>query len=346
MTGVHSQCGRMTESRIGVRESGTGGELARWGAKPAEPVCGPKWLEQFRTDPARLGNGLATDRQWYAFNFSSLLIKGFCAIEPVEAALADEGVFPVVAEISDGRRLAMATLWFNLIKDSVCGAYHEIILSIDVSRVGPGRVALRTTTALAPWAVQYASFGHSVCDAQFLHSLWINSPLSISWGREMQAFPKHPVPVNSELADEPDRIRFSLAWDENRILRGQVKKQFGFAGLLRESLGLLRSQNWSRVAQFLATASFDVPIVMPAKTATAHGLPRDYLGHLWKGRSPASVQVWPWGDGNQLEIGPARKDTGCEEHNGNLLLRDAAFEPVAVTWLSRAAAFVETAAQP
>ncbi len=339
----HPRFGRITRSRLGFRQGESGGDLARWGAKPAEPVCGLKWLEQFKTEPAQLSNGLATDRQWYAFNFSSLLIKGFCALEPVEAALAEEGVHPVVAEISDGRRLAMATLWFNLIKDSVCGAYHEIILSIDVSRSGPGRVAIRTTPALAPWAVQYASFGTSACDGQFLHSLWINSPLSITWGREMQAFPKHPVPVTSELADEPGRFRFDLRWENDVILWGSVVKRFGAGGLMRQSLGLLRTQSWGRVARFLMAPSFDVPIIMPAKTAAQYGVPRDYTGHLWKGRAPTAVQVWPWRENDRLDAGPAEKATGCEAHNGNRLLRDADFLPVAVTCLPQAAALVESA---
>jgi hypothetical protein len=344
MMGNHLRFGRITETRTGCREGETGGELARWGAKPGEPVCGLKWLEQYRTEPAQLSNGLATDRQWYAFSFSSLLIKGFCELKPVEEALAGEGVFPVVAELTDGRRLAMATLWFNIIKDSVCGAYHEIVLSIDVARSGPGRVAVRTSPTLAPWAVQYASFGSPVCDGQFLHSLWINSPLSIMWGREMQAFPKHPVPVSSELVDEPDRFRFDIGWDNDVIMQGSVAKRFGTRGLMRQSLGLLRTQNWGRVVRFLAAASFDVPIIMPSKTAAQSRTPRDYVGHLWKGPSPWAVQVWPWDCADSFAIGPARKATGCEDHNGHQLLCVSAFEPVAVTCLSRAAALVESPA--
>ena len=54
--------GRLTESRLGRPAEGPAGPLARWGAKPAPPVCGHSWLTSFRTEPARLSNGLATDR--------------------------------------------------------------------------------------------------------------------------------------------------------------------------------------------------------------------------------------------------------------------------------------------
>lgn len=338
--------GRIAESRLGHREAENNGPLARWGSKPAPPVPGAKWFEQYTCTPARLSNGLGTDRQWYALHYSSCLVRGFCDLGVIRAALADEGVFPVGALRKGAREAsAMATLWFNLIHDSVCGTYHEVVLSFDVSLSRPDAIAFREGGLVsAPWALQYANFGPSVCDAQFLHSLWINSPLSITWGREMQAFPKHPKPVDSTLSDDAQAFAFDLSWDGQNVMRGAATKRFGFVPFLREGLGLVTSNGLLGVLGFLAAPAFDIPIVMPRRTATASQVPRRYVGHLWKGLHPYAVQVWPWGEGDRLELGHISLPTGCEEHNGHALLARAGFEPMAVTYLPRAAALVEGAA--
>ena len=335
--------GRLTESRLGKPTDGPPGPLAEWGAKPAPPVCGRSWLKSFRTEPARLSNGLATDRQWYALDFTACLIKGFCRRDVIEEALSGEGCHAVGAHFGeDSSPLAMATLWFNVIHDSVCGAYHEVVLSIDVNHTRTDAIAFRAGSRRAPWAVQYSSFGSSVCDAQFLHSLWINSPLSITWGREMQAFPKHPKPVASTITDDTKQFSFELRWDEKVVMRGSVRKRFGLWGFTKESLGLLTAHGPVRVTKFLAARSFDVSLLMPAKTAAQHHLPRHYLAHLWKGINPAAVRVWPWGHDDVLELGEIEVPTGCEDHNGQLLLRKAEFEPVAVTYIPHASALIET----
>lgn len=326
--------GRVTESRTG----GAGGDLAVWGSKPAAPVCGPAWLRSFPTETARLSNGLGTDRQWYAFDFTAGLIKGLCRPEVIADALAPEGVHPVLVEVNGGR-FATATLWLNVIRDSVCGAYHEVVLSFDVSTARADAVAVRTSAARAPWAVLYPNFGPSACDAQFLHSLWIDSPLSIAWGREMQGFPKHPRPVTTTITDD-GRFAFDVRHGSDVVMRGSTTKRFGVRGLLRESWGLVTTHRLGGVLGFLAAKSFDVPIRMPAATAAQNGVPRDYLAHLWKGLNPAAVRVWPWAADDVLELGDVAVETGCEPHNGHRLLRAAEFRPVSVTYLPRAAAFV------
>lgn len=331
---VDPVAGWLTDTRVGRDPDGA---WAKWGAKPARPACGRKWLEWFRPAPARLSNGTGTDRQWCAFHFTSLLVKGFCRPDVISVALADEGVFPVLAECG-GERFAMATVWLNVIRDSVCGAYHEVVLSFDVSRTRADAVAVRTTPAGAPWAVLYSNLGPSACDAQFLHSLWIDSPLSIRWGREMQGFPKHPKPVESIITDDRVSFAFDLSWDRQPVMRGAVGKRFG---LVRESLGLMGNHPLGRVLGFLTAKSFDVPILMPTKTAAQNGVGRQCVGHLWKGLNPAAVQVWPWATEDTLELGEVSVPTGCEPHNGQRLLREAAFRPVSVTYLPRTAAFVE-----
>jgi hypothetical protein len=273
------------------------------------------------------------------------LIRGFCDLEVIRAALEGEGVYPVGA----GRRgsaipRAMATIWFNVIHDSVCGAYHEVVLSFDVHHSREETVAFREGGIVgATWALQYANFGPSVCESQFLHSLWIDSPLSITWGREMQGFPKHPKPVTSTLADEPAAFAFDLAWDGQNVMRGRAGKRFGVVPFLREGVGLVAANGPIGVTRFLASPSFDIPITMPVKTAEQNHVPRRYMGHLWKGVNPAAVQVWPWGEGDVLELGDVTEPTGCEDHNGHVLLKKAGFEPVSVTFLPRASALVEIA---
>jgi hypothetical protein len=88
-------CGRVTESRVGHAVQDPNGEFARWGAKPAKPVCGLRWLQKFRSEPAQLSNGLATERQWCAFHFTACLIKGFCKPDVIADTLPAEGVRPV-----------------------------------------------------------------------------------------------------------------------------------------------------------------------------------------------------------------------------------------------------------
>jgi hypothetical protein len=236
----------------------------------------------------------------------------------------------------------MATLWFNIIRDSVCGAYHEVILSIDVRQTQTDKIAFKVGSSQLPWAVLYPTFGPSLCEAQYLQSLWIDSPLSITWGREMQGFPKHPQPVTSIITDSDQQFRFDIHWGNDIILRGATQKQFGVPGLIRESLGLVTSHPPTEVLRFLAAQSFDVPIMMPSKAVAQNNVPQHYIGHLWKGLHPAAVQVWPWHPGDVLELGEVVLGTGCEAHNGNRLLREAEFQPVTVTYIPRAAAFVET----
>lgn len=333
--------GRLTESRVGKGD--TTSELAAWGGKPAAPVPGAAWYGGFAFEPARLSNGLATDRQWATFDFTSVLLRGFCDLDIVREALADDGVFPVGAvPAGDTKPRAMATIWLNVIHDSVCGRYHEVVLSFDVSLTQPDAVAFREGGLVAaPWALQYANFGPSVCDGQLLHSLWIDSPLSITWGREMQAFPKHPKPVKSTLTDDASAFAFDLSWDGRNVMRGRLAKRFGLAGFVRQGVGLVTANNPVGVTRFLASRAFDIPIVMPAKTAAQNGVPRRYVGHLWKGLDPFAVQVWRWSEGDTLELGDIEIPTGCEDHNGHALLARAGFQPVSVTYIAHAGAVVE-----
>jgi hypothetical protein len=288
---------------------------------------------------------LATDRQWCAFSYTSCLIRGFCDADVIRAALAPEGVFPVCAIRRAGAApQALATIWLNVIHDSVCGSYHEVVLSFDVNHTRADAIAFRAGGLVdATWALQYANFGPSVCDSQFLHSLWINSPLSITWGREMQGFPKHPKPVASVIGDDAAAFTFDLSWDGRNVMRGRAHKRFGLVPFVKEGVGLVLANGPVGVTRFLATSSFDIPITMPLKTTAQNKVARRYVGHLWKGLDPFAVQVWPWGEGDSLELGDVTHATGCEDHNGHALLTRAGFAPASVTYLPRAAALVEAA---
>lgn len=336
--------GRVTESRLGRKLEAPAHTQSQWGSIPAKPFCNLAWLQSFPTERAQLSNGLWSDRQWYAFDLTTCLVKGFCQYDDIANALADEGLYPIAAYCDGNGPLAMATLWFNIIRDSVCGTYHEVVLSIDVSQTKSEKVAFQVGSANSPWAILYPNFSHGVCEAQFLHSLWINSPLSIAWGREMQGFPKHPQPVTSVLADEDQAFTFDLKWDDAIVLRGQTQKHFGLREFIQQARGLITTQKTMEVLRFLTHRSFDVPIVMPLKTTTQNQVPRHYVGHLWKGLSLAAVQVWPWGAGDTLEFGEIAIETGCEPHNGHRLLQTSKFQPVSVTYIPRMSAFVSNSA--
>src|SRR5688572_13616712 len=94
-TQIDPLLGRVTESRVGKNDATSA--LAEWGGQPAAPVPGAAWYRGYTFSPARLSNGLATDREWTAFDFTSVLIRGFCDLGVVREALADDGVFPVGA---------------------------------------------------------------------------------------------------------------------------------------------------------------------------------------------------------------------------------------------------------
>lgn len=303
-------------------------------------------MQSFPTRREKLSIGLETDANWYAYDFTACMIKGICDLGPVREALRAEGVFPVSARVDNAGPYAIASIWLNTIRDSVCGRYHEVIVSFDASRSSHDGIAFDSTGARAPWAILYNHFGPSVCDCQFLHSLWIDSPVSIAWGREMQAFPKHPRPTQSSILDKAGEISFDIGWPGGKtVLRGCIGKQFGVGGLLRESLGLLATQRLGGVCRFLAGNSMAVPLRMPAKTAGQNGRGCDYLAHLWKGIHPMAVQVWPWVQENELQLGDTVLDTGCEDHNAHLLLKQARFRPLTIIYAPRSAAFVETPGQ-
>lgn len=334
--------GRITESRLGYGPNAPV-DFRSWGARPIPAVCGNHWLDAYQPEPGRLSIGLGTHRQWYSHHFTACIIKGFCRHDLIADALKDEGLYPVAAYVDQDGPLAMASIWLNVIHDSVCGCYHEVVISFDVNRTRSDAVAFRTSSSKAPWALLYPNFGTSACDGQFLHSLYIDSPISISWGREMQSFAKHPQPTQTSISDGPATIGFDVAWGGQTILKGSVAKRFGLAGLMKESIGLLRTQPFGEVMGFLIKPAIETPMFQPRKTARQHNNGTNYLAHLWKGISPNAVQAWPWAETDTLDLGTITQATGVEDHNAHDLLRRADFKPVTVSYMPRLAAFIESA---
>lgn len=334
--------GRITESRLGYGPNAAS-DLKAWGARPIPAVCGNRWLDSFQAEPGQLSIGLATHRQWYSHHFTACIIKGLCRHDLIADALKAEGLYPVAAYVGQHGPFAMASVWLNIIHDSVCGSYHEVVISFDVNRTRSDAVAFRTSRKKAPWAILHPNFGGQACDGQFLHSLYIDSPISISWGREMQSFAKHPKPTNTKISDAPAAFTFEVAWGGETILKGSLAKRFGLAGLMKESTGLLRTQPLGEVMGFLTKPAIETPMFQPRKTAEQHGNTPNYLAHLWKGISPMAVQAWPWADTDSLELGSVTVPTGVEEHNAHNLLRRAGFKPVTVSYMPRLAAFIESA---
>jgi len=258
-------------------------------------------------------------------------------------ALKDEpGLYPVLS--SPGSSQALATIWINDIDDCVCGRYHEYIISIDVSTT-PGRtsnVLLQDTSTAAAYACWYNNFSTDICQAQYLHSLYINSPLSIAWGREMQAFPKHPIPVESEITLSTPTKAFSCFWGAERIMTMSTKEHvFGVTAFLQQAIGLITTVGLRKVLRFLVSPSFDVGIYMPTATAQQNQRPRQYVGTLWKGLSPLAVQVWPWNaETDRLELGNVMKPTGAEAGNGAAWLKQGGFQPLSLCFVERMSGIV------
>lgn len=311
------------------------------------PHAGLKFLKSFSYRTAKLSSGLVTDREWSAAQASVLMIKGYVDLETIAPVLSDEGLFPVIAKMKDGTSKALATIWINELTDSVCGAYKEIVISFDVHHQKDKEViAFDERKNKSAYAIWYNNFGSDVCEAQFLHTLYIDSPLSIQWGREMQAFPKHPQPVDAvQDICSSNTKKTELRWGEDLILKVKVEKKFGIRGFLAESVGLLGKLGVGKVVKFLASSQFYSNIVMPQKTANQYKVSRDYVATIWKGLHPTAVQVWPWNsDTDKCKLGSVERDTGCEANNGAALLRKANFQPISCCYLDKASVVVEESA--
>lgn len=304
------------------------------------PHAGLEWMRGFdyHSSKLSLSSKLITDQEWSVGRASMVIFKGTMDLTAAQG-MVDEGWHPVECRIG-GVSKALASIWVNRLEDSVCGAYHEYVVSIDVAKE-PQFVAFDDAKVDAPYAAWYNNFTGSVCDAQYLHSLYINSPLSIAWGREMQAFPKHPKPVQSEIDIGGDIKTCAIRWNDRVIFQASTKTNFGVLGLVKQGLGLIQSVGVTPVLQFLASSSWSPHIAMPKLTAEQNKVGTDYTAHIWKGLSPMAVQVWPWNPATDtMELGEVEEPTGCESHNGIAKLKQAGFAPLSVCYLSQVSAVV------
>lgn len=273
-----------------------------------------------------------------------MIVKGTVDPEPVRKALEAEGLHPVLCRIKgEEKPRALASIWVNELHDSVCGAYHEYVISFDVHTSRKDVVAFTPGLSPAPYACWYNNFGDSVCEAQFLHSLYINSPLSIAWGREMQAFPKHPEPVQSVISFGKNEKTQSceIKWGQDTLLRIDTKRQFGIGGFLKEGAGLMIRLGPVAVMKFLASPIFRNHIIMPKQTADQSGCPANYTAYIWKGLQPMGVKLWPWNPNTDaITLSDLVKDTGSEANNGIALLKQASFTPLSVCFIDKVSAVV------
>jgi hypothetical protein len=322
----------MTRDRLGrITESRT---EDTWG-RPAQPVKNLGWFESKDYSPACVYGGLSTDREWYAYHATGLVIRGDCASELIAEALSDEGLNPVTTV--DGR--AMASIWFNVIHDSVCGRYHEILLSLDST--GPeSNAAVSFSSDDHPFHYLYNNLDDSICQQQFFHSLYISSPLSIAWGREMQAFPKHPKVADTRIEETAHTFEADICWGHDRILQVKAHKPQGVGAMLRQGLGLLSTIRLDRLVKFLFDLEVKIPIQMPKATAVRYQCPTNYRGYVRKGLNPMAIRCWPWQAEDSLQMGEIQVGTGCESNNGHRLLRDAGFTPRLVTYVPYMQAYV------
>lgn len=295
------------------------------GGSETRHIANAGFFDSFDYTPGTLSSGIPTEKPYYCYAGASVVIKGTCAAEPIRAALAREGLHPVLT--ADGR--AMASLWVNEIRDSVIGGYHEIALSFDAADRAGVRAAARGS---GPYALVYNYLGGECIN--FIHTLWINSPLSISWGREMQAFPKHPDPVQSRIEIGAGRAAFSAAWGDRSILRGQVRIPGAIANTLPQVLGVSAACGPLALLRFACSRVVRFTMLFPKTTRRQYGVACAHRGHLFKGLSPSAVLVYPWTSADSLEWGTGLHDRAAEGHESPTdLLVAAGFEPRVVTCL-------------
>ncbi len=277
----------------------------------------------FPYEPRRLTTGVATEKPFYCYEGESLVIRGECYAGPIAAALAAEGLHPVLG----ARGEAMAAVWINRLDDSVAGAYHEIVIALDAAREAGTRAACRGT---GPYAYLHPFFGGPTI--QLLHTLYISSPLSIAWGREMQAFPKHPRPAAIAITREDRGWSVDCRWGEHLLVAGRIHERWGATAFVRQALGISWSMGPSRVTRFLAASIVRFPVRMPATTRAAYQAASEHTGHLLKGRGPCAVRAWPWRESDRLELGTgldSQAEPGRESATD--LLARAGFRPRVVT---------------
>ena len=212
-------------------------------------------------------------------------------------------------------------------------------MSIDATPTGEDSV-LRFGAGASPFRYLYNNFGRSVCRRQFMHSLYINSPLSITWGREMQAFPKPPSPADTRLEDSKACFEAEITWETAPIVRAKVGKRWGFGPFVNQGLGLLTSVGPLRLANFLGATAFDVPIQMPRNTAERYNVAATYLASVRTGLDPTAVRCWPWNVEDDFELGDVKKPTDCEANNAHALLNKAGFVPRIVTYVPFMQAYI------
>jgi hypothetical protein len=284
-----------------------------------------RFFASFPYSEATLSSGVRTEKPYYCYTGASVVIKGTCAVDPIARALSREGLHPVLT--ADGR--AMASLWVNEIGDSVIGGYHEIALSFDAADRAGVRVAAAGT---GPYSLVYNYLGGECLN--FIHTLWINSPLSIRWGREMQAFPKHPEPVQSQIAIAGREARFSAAWGDRQILAGRVHLPSPWRNLAPQMAGVAAACGPLRLLRFAASPVSRFTTVFPRSVRRRYGVTCAHQGHLFKGLSPTGVLVYPWTAGDQLEWGTGLHDFAADgQESPTDLLVEAAFQPRVVTYL-------------
>lgn len=117
------------------------------------------------------------------------------------------------------------------------------------------------------------------------------SPIHCVW-REMQAFPIHPVPVETRLEDGKISFEAAVNWEDEPIVQAKICKRWEIGSLLNEELGLISSDSPWRLAKFLTTTNLEVPIQMPRNMAERYQVALTYLSHVRKSLDPTTIRGW------------------------------------------------------
>lgn len=260
----------------------------------SEKISHHKLFQGFTYTKETLSSGVKTEKPFYCYDGNTIVIKGRCDYATIAKVMERENLYPI--KTPDGK--AIFTIWINELKDTVVGRYNEIIISFDASTQADSP---RPLLKKGPYALLYNNF--TIPTIQFLHTLYISSSLSIEWARELQAFPKHPTPTQLDINFDAKDMSFNCAWDEQLVIKGQLKNQWSIKQFFVQSTQLIHHFGLLSVLRFLFSNIITLPIRMPQCLKNQYHIDHDHTGHILKGYNPIGIRVWPWQASFSLELG-------------------------------------------
>ncbi|MEZ0310454.1 MAG: acetoacetate decarboxylase family protein [Myxococcota bacterium] len=133
--------------------------------------------------------------------------------DAVRRMLAGTGYQPVLTP--SGR--AVVSLWIMAYRDTSAGAYHELFVSIPVSREG------RTLAGDSAWDTTLGAADPTRPGEVFVPRLLLDAQTPIDYGREYMGLPKEPRPGSFTMEWTAEGLRFAAVDAANRpVVQGTL----------------------------------------------------------------------------------------------------------------------------